>query len=117
LCCGLAAKFYDTVFKFPWKENKTKDTTETEMKMFDFSPSVNISGGIMKVPDETGVLQSGSGGICIHWFVEDVEKIGEVIEKAGGKMLTAAQKESEAGLYRYFLDTEGNIGSVYQMVS
>lgn len=84
--------------------------------MFDFAPKgLGLSGGFEKVPSGSGVLKTGASGICIHWFVEDVDKSGEVIEKAGGTMLTAAEKEGDHGLYRYFRDTEGNVGSIYQM--
>lgn len=86
--------------------------------MFDFQPKgVSLSGGFQRVPDEQGILKTGGSGVCIHWFVKDVNESGEIIEKSGGRMLSAAEKEGETGLYRYFEDTEGNVGSVYQMVS
>ncbi|POR32689.1 hypothetical protein TPAR_07096 [Tolypocladium paradoxum] len=31
----------------------------------------------------TGVLNGGKGGICIYWFVEDVDESAKVIEAAG----------------------------------
>jgi predicted enzyme related to lactoylglutathione lyase len=82
---------------------------------FDFNPSLGLTGGIQKAPDPTGHFAPGKGGICIYWFVEDVEAIGSVIEKAGGKMLSEKEKEGEFGLYRFFRDTEGSVGAVYQM--
>lgn len=68
------------------------------------------------MPDSTGVLNTGPGGICIYWLVEDLEKIGPIIEEAGGKMLSGPEKEGDSGFYRYFKDTEGTIGGVYQIV-
>lgn len=84
--------------------------------MFDFNPDVQLSGGLWKAPDETGNMKPGRSGVCINWLVEDVEKIGSVIEKAGGKMLCDTQKEGKSGLFRFFEDTEGNMGAVYQFV-
>ena len=112
-----AAKFYKDVFDFEFKPNKP-GYSSTDIQMFDFTPKgIQLSGGFQRVPDESGILKSGGSGICIHWFVKDVEESAALIEKAGGKMLSAAEKEGESGLYRYFEDTEGNTGSVYQMVT
>ena len=82
---------------------------------FDFNPSLSLTGGIQKAPDHTSHFAPGKGGICIYWFVEDVEAISSVIETAGGKMLSEKEKEGEFGLYRFFEDTEGSVGAVYQM--
>jgi predicted enzyme related to lactoylglutathione lyase len=84
--------------------------------MFDFNPDVFLTGGIQRVPENTGTLSTGRGGICMYWFVEDVDKAGELIEQNGGKMLSDRQKEGESGIFRYFEDTEGNVGAVYMMV-
>jgi len=84
--------------------------------MMDFRPDVEFSGGIQKVPEPTGVMKPGAAGIVVYWLVEDLEKIGTVIEEAGGKMLCDSQKEGKSGLYRLFQDTEGNVGGVYQVV-
>lgn len=46
--------------------------------------------------------------------MEDVEKIGEDIEKARGKILSSAEKEGDHGLYRFFEDTVGYLGGVHQ---
>ena len=51
----------------------------------------------------------------MHWFVEDLKKTSESIIAAGGKILSGVQPESGFGLYRYFEDTEGNLGSIYQI--
>jgi len=75
-----------------------------------------LSGGILKVGDGPGVLKPAFGGVCIFWYVEDIGKSAELIEKAGGKMVGEAVKEGASGLYRYFEDTEGSIGGVYQTV-
>lgn len=48
-------------------------------------------------------------------LVENLEKTSEAIEKAGGKVLSETIKEGEYGLYRFFEDTEGNMGAVYAM--
>ncbi len=85
------------------------------MVKFDFNPDVFLSGCIRRTPEPTGRLAPGHGGICLYWLVEDVEKIGKVIEEAGGKVLSGVEKESEYGLYRFFEDTEGNMGAVYQI--
>lgn len=114
-------KFYSTVFNWTFKNpevlDASPDAKDTKPVMVDFNPDVNISGGISRVREAAAPKFAplpGRGGICLYWLVDDVEKIGEVIEKAGGKMLSAAEKEGEHGLYRYFEDTEGNLGGVYQ---
>ena len=85
--------------------------------MVDFKPDVDLSGGIQRVREAAPMFtpRPGRGGICVYWFVEDVGKIGGVIEQAGGKMLSGPEKEGEHGLYRYFEDPSGNLGGVYQM--
>lgn len=95
---------------------ETKDAPETKVRRFDFSPDISLSGGLVLVPDEVGVLNTGHGGTTMFWLVEDLEKISVTIVSSGGKMLSGAQPEGEFGVYRYFEDTEGNLGSVYQIV-
>ncbi|KAM0474666.1 hypothetical protein ACHAP7_007626 [Fusarium lateritium] len=109
-----AADFYKAVFNFTYKEPSEK-YPEDQLRMFDFNPSLGLTGGIQKAPDHTGHFAPGKGGICLYWFVENVDTIGPVIEKAGGKMLSEKEKEGEHGLYRYFEDTEGSLSAVYQM--
>ena len=60
-------------------------------------------------------MKTGHGGTCMHWFVEDIDKTSEAITSAGGKLLSDTQPEGKFGLYRYFEDTEGNVGSIYQI--
>jgi predicted enzyme related to lactoylglutathione lyase len=87
--------------------------------LFDFNPEINLTGGIQRIPESTGMLRcggGGGGGVCMYWFVEDVNAIGEVIEKAGGKMRSGVEKEGKNGVFRYFEDTEGTVGAVYQLV-
>lgn len=63
-----------------------------------------------------GVLKTGHGGTTVFWRVEDLEKTSEAIVGAGGKILSETVPEGGCGAYRYFEDTEGNLGSVYQVV-
>lgn len=86
------------------------------MRHFNLGPALNISGSITKAPDSTGALSAGRGGVVLNWFVEDVEASAELIEKAGGRVISETEKEGESGLCRYFEDTEGNVGAVYMMV-
>ncbi|RGP64750.1 glyoxalaselike domain-containing [Fusarium sporotrichioides] len=109
-----ASEFYKVVFDFSFAEATEKHPQDQLMK-FDFSPSLGLSGGIQKAPDRTGNFAPGKGGVCIYWYVENVDTIGPIIEKAGGKMLSEKEKEGEHGLYRFFEDTEGSVGAVYQM--
>jgi predicted enzyme related to lactoylglutathione lyase len=102
------------VFNFTYKDPNDKQP-EDELRRFDFNPSLSLSGGIQKAPDHTGNFHPGKGGLCVYWFVENVDQIGPIIEKAGGRMLTEKEKEGEFGLYRFFEDTEGSVGAVYQM--
>lgn len=87
-----------------------------EMRMFKFYPDLNLSGAIQRVPEPSGLMHAGRGGICMYWFVEDVDATGELVEQAGGKMLGGVEKEGKTGIYRFFEDTEGNVGAAYQMV-
>ena len=121
----LARDFYKTVFAWTFKEPSTTttdlDATSDPTLGVDFTPlGVDIAGGIQPVPEPTGVLGTGSGGrglgLCVYWLVEDLDKIGGVIQKAGGKMLSGKHPEGKFGMYRFFEDTEGNVGSVYQFL-
>ncbi|KAF7544400.1 hypothetical protein G7Z17_g9990 [Cylindrodendrum hubeiense] len=89
---GRASQFYDTVFKLPFKE-QPDSYPKDRIRMFDFNPALNLTGGIHIAPDDTGSFTTGKGGVCLNWFVEDVDAIAEVIEKAGGKMLSEKVKE------------------------
>lgn len=84
--------------------------------LFDFKPDVNLSAGIEKLPHGVGTTTKGRGGTCVYFLVEDVEKIVDVIERAGGKVISDVQKEGTNGLFRYFEDTEGVVNVVYQYV-
>lgn len=110
-----AARFYKAVFSFDVAPNPKHDPSE--LQQFDFTAKgVNLTGGIQKVPDETGLLNAGSGGVCIHWLVENLDDSARVIEEAGGTVLTGPMNESDFGIYLYFKDTEGNTGAAYQIV-
>ena len=115
------AKVFNWTFKPPTTSTSTTSTTTTttsetpDLIKFDFNPDVSLSGCVRRVPEETGILAPGRGGICLYWLVEDVEQVGSIIEDAGGKMLSGVVKESDYGLYRFFEDTEGNVGAVYQV--
>ncbi|KAL2126289.1 hypothetical protein VTI74DRAFT_1237 [Chaetomium olivicolor] len=120
-----AEKFYATVFNWSFRDPKlpTPNINEPEKsktRLFDFNPDISLSGGIQDRPerDGTGTPAAGPGGTCVYWLVEDLDKIAEVIEKAGGRMVGSKEpvKEGESGLYRYFEDTEGNVGGVYQFL-
>ena len=112
----LASKFYEEVFKLPYKEGNGAEA-EQEIRLFDLSKNgLNIGGGILKAPDETGAFTGGKGGICIHWFVDDIETSSKAIEAAGGKMLSETVKQGSSGAYRYFEDTEGTVGSIYMLI-
>ncbi|KAK0706316.1 hypothetical protein B0T26DRAFT_743615 [Lasiosphaeria miniovina] len=97
-------EFYSAVFNWKFKDTPGDPKKAEEVRQFDFNP------------DPTGTLATGRGGVCVYWLVKDVEQIGDAIEKAGGKMLSSTEKEGESGLYRFFEDTEGNLGGVYQFL-
>lgn len=98
------------------KDSQPASYDKDKIMMFNFGPDLNLSGGIQRVPEPLGIMKPGRGGVCIYWFVEDVDKSGELIEQAGGKMLSGPEKEGKTGLYRLFEDTEGTVGGVYQLV-
>ncbi|KAB5536342.1 hypothetical protein GE09DRAFT_1142226 [Coniochaeta sp. 2T2.1] len=110
-----ASKFYATVFNWTFKP-ATTEYPQDKLQMFEFRPDLELSGGIQKGPDPTGVMKPGPGGICIYWLVEDIDAITSVIEHAGGKILSDVQAEGKSGRYRLFGDTEGNVGGVYQFL-
>ncbi|KXJ94964.1 hypothetical protein Micbo1qcDRAFT_156758 [Microdochium bolleyi] len=112
-----AREFYDKVFSWTFKPPSTQPDDLNKLAMVDFGPDVALSGGIQKMPDATGVLKPGPGGVCIFWIVEDLDKSAAAIDGAGGKMLSETEKEGEHGLMRYFQDTEGTVGGLYQMVA
>lgn len=117
-----AERFYATVFDWTFKDapRMADQPDHPETRLFDFSPSVSLTGGLQHKPEaaNTGTPAAGPGGTCVYWLVEDLTKIAEVIEQAGGKMVGSKEPiaEGKSGLYRYFEDTEGNIGGVYQFL-
>ncbi|PNY25115.1 Uncharacterized protein TCAP_04970 [Tolypocladium capitatum] len=112
-----ASEFYKTVFNLPFMTPQPAYHPENEVRLFDFSnESLSLTGGILQTPDKTGVIKGDKGGICVYWFVEDVEESAKIIEAAGGKMLSDKVMVAEFGAYRYFEDTEGTVGAVYMMV-
>ena len=113
----IAANFYKTVFNIPFK-SQPEAYAEEKGRFFDFTQNgVNLSGGILKVPDEIGILTPEAGGTTIFWFVEDVDKSAEVIVTAGGKMLTDKVEQGDSAFYRYFKDTEGVVGAVHMQLN
>ncbi|UNI15749.1 hypothetical protein JDV02_002255 [Purpureocillium takamizusanense] len=111
-----ASEFYKKVFNLPFKEQPAAMSPD-HIRLFDLTKNgLSITGGILKAPDSTGAFRGGKGGVCLHWFVEDVDESAKLIEAAGGKMLTEKEKEGESGVFRYFEDTEGTVGSVYMLV-
>ena len=88
-----------------------KDT----INMFDLNPSLNLTGGIQKHTDASGPVGPGKGGVCLFWYVKDVDEMAPIIEKAGGKILSDQTPEGEYGSYRYFEDTEGTVAAVYML--
>ncbi|KAK3302640.1 uncharacterized protein B0T15DRAFT_543513 [Chaetomium strumarium] len=120
-----AEAFYATVFNWTFKDAPRREDHQPDhhakTRLFDLTPGgVALSGGLQHRPEDegTGTPAAGPGGVCLYWLVEDLGRVAEVIVKAGGKMVGSAEplKEGESGLYRYFEDTEGNVGGVYQMV-
>ncbi|KAK2595226.1 hypothetical protein QQS21_007079 [Conoideocrella luteorostrata] len=109
-----ATEFYKKVFNLPLKDPQS---ASNDLRLFDFSKNgVNITGGILKAPDSSGTFDVGKGGVCLSWFVEDLDASAKTVEAAGGKMLTEQIKEGECGVLRYFEDTEGTVGSIYMLV-
>ncbi|KAK4128019.1 hypothetical protein N657DRAFT_651817 [Parathielavia appendiculata] len=117
-----AEQFYATVFNWTYRDVPASDgqSDQTKTRLFDFNPDVSLSGGLLHQPAKAipGAPAAGPGGTCVFWLVEDVDKIATVIEQAGGKMVGSQEpiKEGKSGLYRYFEDTEGNVGAVYQFL-
>ncbi|KAK3382528.1 hypothetical protein B0T24DRAFT_587277 [Lasiosphaeria ovina] len=93
-----AHEFYSTVFNWKFEGTPSDPKQAEEVRQFDFNPDMFLSGGIQRVPEPTGTLATGRGGVCFYWLVENAEKIGDVTEKAGGKMLSSTEKEGEGGL-------------------
>ncbi|KAK1826805.1 Glyoxalase/Bleomycin resistance protein/Dihydroxybiphenyl dioxygenase [Podospora conica] len=116
-------KFYSTVFNWTWKNPEVLDTPsrpeDNKPVMVDFNPDVNISGGISLAHHPSSdkfAPRPGRGGVVISWLVGDVEATAKVIEEAGGKMMSEARDEGGHGVYRYFEDVDGNLGSIYQFI-
>ncbi|KAH8659951.1 Glyoxalase/Bleomycin resistance protein/Dihydroxybiphenyl dioxygenase [Xylariales sp. PMI_506] len=110
-----ASDFYAAVFNWEFTPPSDEHPTE-EVQMFTFRPDVELSGGFLKTPNEQGLLKPGRSGVWMSWLVEDLDTTAALVEKAGGKVLTDAVKEGKSGLYRYFEDTEGNMGAFYQFI-
>ncbi|KAL2264598.1 hypothetical protein VTJ83DRAFT_7108 [Remersonia thermophila] len=120
-----AEAFYTEVFSWSFQASPRKpeeSEVDAKTRLVDWNPDVKLGGGIVPRPDgddPTGLPAAGPGGIVLYWLVEDLTKTAETIERAGGRMIGSKEpiKEGANGLYRFFEDTEGNVGAVYQMVS
>ncbi len=66
-----------------------------------------INGGIYKraEPDQ---------GVKLTILVDDVREAMKRVEAAGGKLLGDVIEMSGVGLFANFVDTEGNLGTLYQ---
>ncbi|GAB1319956.1 hypothetical protein MFIFM68171_10166 [Madurella fahalii] len=116
-----AEKFYAAVFNWSFHDPPANQSDGPKTRLFSFtSAGVALHGGIQHKPEtsNTGTPAAGHGGVCIYWLVEDLAETAKVIEHAGGKMIGSMEpiKEGESGFYRYFEDTEGNVGAVHQLV-
>lgn len=113
---NLARESYKAVFNWNFVDNfLTTGTSPSDLAIVDFKPGVSLLGGIRPAPAGTG-LKAGPGGNWVSWLVQDVSQSSNAIEKAGGKMLTEQSKQGDTGIYRFFADTEGNVGSIFQVV-
>ncbi|KAL2116042.1 hypothetical protein VTJ04DRAFT_10297 [Mycothermus thermophilus] len=119
-----AEAFYTAVFNWTIKASPRKaeeSERDAATRIIDWNPDVKLGGGIVPRPDgddPSGLPAAGPGGVVLYWLVEDLNKSAEAIERAGGKMVGSKEpiKEGDAGLYRFFEDTEGNVGAIYQFL-
>jgi hypothetical protein len=100
-----AAKFYEKVFG--WKSKKwgqmdywTVDTKHGKKPGID--GAITTREGLFK-------KKGGMGSYVCTVEVEDLEKMGEIIKKAGGKWANDGGLIHGVGFHQYFKDTEGNI--------
>lgn len=99
-----AKKFYSKIFDFDMQENQMGDTL---MGFFqcDFMQG-GIGGAIVHSPD----LKPGDNGSVVYLNGgEDLQKVLDRVESAGGTVLTQkALVSKEIGYTAFFLDTENN---------
>lgn len=91
--------FYEDVFD--WKISHIPDMA---YHMVETGGEGGINGGIMK-PDD-GPLP---GNMAFYIDVDDLEKYGERIVKAGGKVIAEGMEVPGAGKFSLFADPEGRV--------
>ena len=80
------------------------------------SKEPGINGGLLKRPCPAPKGESGTNAFVCTLVVEDIDKSGIAIEKAGGKL--ALPKFEIAGMawQAYYIDTEGNTFGIHQPI-
>lgn len=98
-----AKKFYSTIFDFDMQEQMMGPH---QMGFFPMSSEGGVGGAIVKsdgfVPSKEGVVIYLNGG-------DDLSKVLDKVEKAGGKVTEPKRMVTEEiGYIAFFTDTEGN---------
>ena len=112
-------KFYQSAFG--WQ------TTQLGPEKGNFILAYTTETDENRVPKKVGAINGGfyektesDQHTRLTILVDDIRKAMEKIESAGGKIIGGAQKPGEpfelpgVGLFATFMDTEGNVASIYE---
>jgi uncharacterized protein len=112
-------KFYESAFG--WQ------TTQLSPEMGNFVLAYTTETDENRVPKKAGAINGGfyektesDQHIRLTILVDDIREAMEKIKAAGGRILGGGQKLGEpfelpgVGLFATFIDTEGNLVSIYQ---
>jgi predicted enzyme related to lactoylglutathione lyase len=112
-------KFYESAFG--WQ------TTQLGPEMGNFVLAYTTETDENRVPKKIGAINGGffektepDQHTKVTILVDDIREAMKKIEAAGGKVLGGSQKPGEpyelpgVGLFATFIDTEGNVASIYE---
>jgi len=116
---GRVRKFYESAFGWV--------TNELGPEMGNFVLAFTTESGKNRTPKKPGAINGGfykktepNQTTKLTILVEDIHEAMKKIKEAGGKVIGGTQKPGEpdevpgVGLFASFVDTEGNVASIYE---
>ena len=116
---GRVRKFYESAFGW--------ETNELGPEMGNFVLAFTTESDKNRTPKKAGAINGGfyektepNQTTKLTILVEDIHEAMKKIKEAGGKVIGGTQKPGEpdevpgVGLFASFVDTEGNVASIYE---
>lgn len=106
-----AKTFFSTALNMQFKPSTSAYPDDKTALITFTDPSYPcLSGGIVKVKE--GCIKKGMGGVCVYFYVSDIEEAMEKIKAAGGTEVEG-KKEEGGGWIARFGDLEGGVHGLF----